>query len=104
MSRVKLAFECCRNNSFGEKSAHHLELADRAKFIACSVKGFAHRGSCFRSKRALFCEGINWHGPLPLTPLSRIGPEEREPVKCNSSNPSRPGARRRLAAAVPCHK
>ncbi len=40
------------------------------KLLARGVKGFAHRRSCFRLKRALCYEGINWHGrcPQPSTP------------------------------------
>jgi len=48
------------------------------KLLARSVKSFTHRRSCFRLKRALCCEGINWHGRLrpsrlTLTPRSQIG-------------------------------
>jgi hypothetical protein len=67
MNRIDLAFACRRDNSSGEEFAHHLKLPDCAKFIARSVKGFAHRGGFFRSKRATFCGRIDWHCALPLT-------------------------------------
>jgi hypothetical protein len=41
MTRVKLAFLCCRNNSLSEEFAHHLKLADGAKFIARTSKASA---------------------------------------------------------------
>ena len=72
MSRVKVAFACRRNDSSGEEFAHHLKLADCAKFIACSVEGFAHRGSCFRSKRATFCGRIDWHCATPSSPATQL--------------------------------
>ena len=47
--------------------------ASAMKLLAGGVKSLAHRGSCFRLKHALLCEGIIWHGRFPLTPLSQIG-------------------------------
>jgi hypothetical protein len=41
-------------------------MANIAKLFAGSVKGFSDRGSRFRRKRALFCEGINCHAPAPM--------------------------------------
>jgi hypothetical protein len=71
MNRVKVAFACCRNDSSGEEFAHHLKLANCAKFITRSVKGFAHRGCCFRPKRTFFGR-INWHCATPTSPATQL--------------------------------
>jgi hypothetical protein len=60
------------------------------KLRADSIKSFTHRRSCFRLKRALFCEGTNQHGRLsqlsiPHTP-PQIGHNQEGLVKCNFGN------------------
>src|SRR5262249_38720246 len=64
-NRVQLTLACRRNNSLGYEFADHLKPADLAKFLAGGIKSHAHRGSCFRIERALFSQGISWHGRLP---------------------------------------
>jgi hypothetical protein len=47
------------------------------KLLASSVESFAHRGSCFRTERALLREGINWHYPNQKYSVEKITASRR---------------------------
>jgi len=63
------------------------------KLFAGSLKGFAHRRSCLRLQRNMFCGGIDWHGPTPEKAQRCNLETSWEAVKYNSgyihSRPSR---------------